>query len=88
MLFGGLFFLVAKPPLLTANRQQPISKLKIVNHHSNPARLAAGLIALSRADGLLWLLIAFVAILFQRPSSRSPYYVLRSCLPFAWQAIC
>ena len=79
MLFGGLFFLVANRQLLTANRQQPISKLKSSIITPILLGLLAGLMHLSRADGLLWLLIAFVAILFQRPSSRSPITFYVSC---------
>jgi hypothetical protein len=41
--------------------------------------LIAGLVHLARADGVLWLLVGFLAIIFQPSSSRKsfPFYLLR-----------
>ncbi|PIZ25981.1 MAG: hypothetical protein COY47_02990 [Chloroflexi bacterium CG_4_10_14_0_8_um_filter_57_5] len=68
MLFGALFFLIV-------NRQ-------IVNRKSSIANgfllgLLAGLMHLSRADGVLWLLLALFAVILQKPSSLPPNYAAR-----------
>jgi hypothetical protein len=66
MLFGALFFLIV-------NR-----KSSIVN--SFLLGLLAGLMHLSRADGILWLLLALFAIIIQNPPSRTSlftFYFLR-----------
>jgi hypothetical protein len=60
MLLGGLFFLALSP-------RSPIP----VHITSVLLGLLAGLIHLSRADGLLWLLIAFIAILYLNRRSRT-----------------
>ena len=66
ILFGGFFFLVLshKPSAL------------------NPLLLGllAGLMHLARADGLLWLLLAFIAVLLFRKSNQSPISLLYSLL--------
>ena len=54
MLFGALFF-------LTANHRSPMARSLLLG-------LIAGLMHLSRADGLLWLLVAFAVIFFTRPA--------------------
>ena len=53
MLFGALFFLLA-------NRQSLLTRSLLLG-------LLAGLMHLTRADGLLWLLMAMVAVLFVLP---------------------
>ncbi len=70
MLFGGLFFLIV-------NRQSKISfGDKVVNRKSfilDPFLLGviAALMHLSRADGLLWLVMGFFAVIFVRKSGQS-----------------
>jgi hypothetical protein len=54
MVFGALFF-------LTANHKSPIARSLLLG-------LIAGLMHLSRADGLLWLLVAFAVTFFTRPT--------------------
>jgi hypothetical protein len=71
MLFWVLFFLIV-------NRQ-------IVNHKSSIANsfllgLLAGLLHLSRTDGLLWLLLALIAVLYFRKPGQSLFSVLFSLL--------
>lgn len=66
MLFGGLFFLLL-------NRTSTIGNSFLLG-------LLAALMHLSRADGLLWLLIAFLAILFFRKSQPSLLLVIYSLL--------
>ena len=56
MLFGGLFFLVLK------------RKPSVLN--SLLLGFLAGLMHLARADGLIWLLLAFIAVLLFRKSDR------------------
>ncbi len=55
MLFGGLFFLVLH------RKTSAINPLLL--------GLLAGLMHLTRADGLLWLLVAFLAVIFVLPKS-------------------
>jgi hypothetical protein len=74
MLFGGIFFLIL-------NRQSSTLNPLFLG-------LLAGLMHLTRADGLLWLLMACAAIFFNRPSSSSrrqalPFYVLSFTLTIA-----
>jgi hypothetical protein len=65
ILLGGLFF-------LTANRKSISSTIpSIVN--ALLLGLIAGLMHLARADGVLWLLLGFLAILFQPLQSRKPF---------------
>jgi hypothetical protein len=63
MLFGGLFFLV----------------LSRISSALNPLFLGliAGLMHLARADGLLWLLVAFLAVIFvlPKPSHRRFFFI-------------
>jgi hypothetical protein len=63
MLFGGLFFLVLK------RKSSALNPLLL--------GLLAGLMHLTRADGLLWLLIAFLAVLFifPKPPKRRFYFI-------------
>ncbi|MBI4730882.1 MAG: hypothetical protein HY781_01900 [Chloroflexi bacterium] len=71
MLFGGLFFLISK-------RQYVNLKASITN--SFLLGLLAGLMHLSRADGLLWLFLAFITSLFSRKSGQSLLSTLCSIL--------
>ncbi|MEW6093175.1 MAG: hypothetical protein AB1531_04330 [Chloroflexota bacterium] len=66
MLFGGLFFLIV-------NRKSSIV-------YSFLLGLLAGLLHLSRTDGLLWLLMAFLAILYFRKPGQSLFSALSSLL--------
>jgi hypothetical protein len=66
MLFGGLFFLIAKRPP------------SIVN--SLLLGLLASLMHLSRADGLLWLIFAFEAVMLLRKPGQSLLSTLYSLL--------
>lgn len=71
MLFGGLFFLTISR--IVANQRFTI-------FHSLVLGLLSGLMHLSRADGLLWLVIALMVIFSFRPAAS----VRRS---FSWYAI-
>ena len=66
MLFGGLFFLVLK------RKPSAINPLLL--------GLLAGLMHLARADGLLWLLLAFIAVLLLRKPNQSLFSILNSLL--------
>jgi len=71
MLFGALFFLIV------------YRKSSIIN--SLILGLLAGLMHLSRADGVLWLLLALLVVVLQKPihhSSSITFYILRitSCM--------
>lgn len=59
MLFGALFFLVGR-------RQSAAGSLAL--------GVIVGFMHLSRADGILWLLLALFAISFQKPASRSSFF--------------
>ncbi len=63
MLFGGLFFLII-------NRKSSALNPLLLG-------LLAGLMHLARADGLLWLLVAFLAVLFvlPKPPKRRFYFI-------------
>ena len=63
MLFGGLFFLIL-------NRKSSALNPLLLG-------LLAGLMHLARADGLLWLLIAFLAVLFvlPKPPQRRFFFI-------------
>jgi hypothetical protein len=71
MLFGALFFLIV-------NRKSSIVNSLLLG-------LLAGLIHLSRADGLLWLLMAFVVAILglPKPSQRRPLFTSYSLRLFA-----
>ncbi len=66
MLFGGLFFLIL-------NRKASAINPFLLG-------LLAGLMHLTRADGLLWLLVAFLAVVFVLP--KSPRYRFLNTLSF------
>jgi hypothetical protein len=66
MLFGGLFFLLAA------------SRFSILN--SLLLGVVAGLMHFSRADGLLWPLVAFLAIFIHQCKIRKPILFFVSCL--------
>ncbi len=66
MLFGGLFF------LLVASRFSIINSLLL--------GVISGLMHLSRADGLLWPLIAFLAIIIHQRNIRKPILFFVCCL--------
>ncbi len=66
MFFGGLFFLIV-------NRQSSIVNSFLLG-------LLAGLLHLSRTDGLLWLLLAFLAVPFFRKPDQSLFSALYSLL--------
>ena len=68
MLFGGLFFLVLN------RKSSAINSLLL--------GLLAGLMHLARADGLLWLLVAFLVVLFvlPKPPNRRFLFILFSFL--------
>ena len=77
ILLGGLFF-------LTANHKRPsgtmhLSKTGFSIVNALLLGLIAGLMHLARADGVLWLLVGFLAILFQPLHSRKsfPFFLLR-----------
>ncbi|MBE3065889.1 MAG: hypothetical protein IMZ73_00445, partial [Chloroflexi bacterium] len=63
MLFGGLFFLILK------RKPSALNPLLL--------GLLAGLMHLTRADGLLWLLVAFLAVLFvlPKPPQRRFFFI-------------
>ncbi|MDO9130097.1 MAG: hypothetical protein Q7U34_09550 [Anaerolineales bacterium] len=61
MLFGALFFLIV-------NRKSSIANSFLLG-------LLAGLMHLSRADGILWLLLALLAVIFSRPSLFTFYFL-------------
>ncbi len=64
MLFGGIFFLIV-------NRKSSIVNSLLLG-------IIAGLMHLSRADGLLWLLLAFIAIILFRKPNRTLFSILYS----------
>jgi hypothetical protein len=66
MLFGGLFFLVL-------NRKSSILNPLLLG-------LLAGLMHLARADGILWLLLAFGSVLVFRRPKQPPLSILYSLL--------
>jgi hypothetical protein len=66
MLLGGLFFLTLSP---ISALPFPLAALLL--------GLLAGLMHLSRADGLLWLLIALIAVFYLSTSSRTTHHAPR-----------
>jgi hypothetical protein len=66
MVFGGLFFLIV-------NRQSSIVNFLLLG-------VLAGLMHLSRADGLLWLLVVFIAVILVRDSRKPFLSILYSLL--------
>jgi hypothetical protein len=64
MLFGGLFFLVL------SRKSSALNPLLL--------GLLAGLMHLARADGLLWLVIAFLTVLLvlPKPTQRRPFFII------------
>jgi hypothetical protein len=64
MLFGGLFFLVL------SRKSSALNPLLL--------GLLAGLMHLTRADGLLWLVIAFLTVLLvlPKPTQRRPFFII------------
>ena len=73
MLFGGLYFIFATKLLEGPTRQQYWFFLG----------LDAGLLTLSRSDGLLWLAITFLFTLFRAPKetlSRLALYIIKNSL--------
>lgn len=64
MLIGGVFFLIISRRL--ADRKLSMS-------HGILLGFLAGLMHLSRADGLLWLGIALLVVIFLRPASTPPH---------------
>ena len=66
MFFGGLFFLVLK------RRPSAFNSLLL--------GFLAGLMHLARADGLIWLLLAFIAVLLFRKSDRQFFSMLLSAI--------
>jgi hypothetical protein len=73
MLLGGLFFLL----LSRSSSLVPRTSLLIPSFLLG---VLAGLMHLSRADGLLWLFLALTVILFFRKSGQSPFSLLYSLL--------
>jgi len=70
MLFGALFFLII-------NRKSSIVNSLLLG-------LLAGLFHLTRADGLLWLLLALTAILFFRKPTQSLFPIHHSPFPISY----
>jgi hypothetical protein len=66
MLFGGLFFLIL-------NRKSSALNPLLLG-------LLAGLMHLARADGLLWLLLAFITVFLFRKPNQSLFSILNSLL--------
>jgi hypothetical protein len=66
VVFGGLFFLIV-------NRQLSIVNFLLLG-------VLAGLMHLTRADGLLWLLVAFIAVILVRDSRKPLLSILYSLL--------
>jgi hypothetical protein len=71
MLLGGLFFLVLSRSSSRTTRTSLLISCFFLG-------IISGLMHLSRADGLLWLLLAFTAVLFFRKSGQSPISILFS----------
>ncbi len=74
MLFGGIFF------FLLSRVSSPSTRISLIIN-SLVLGVIAGLMHLTRADGLLWLLIAFVAIFLFRKPGQSFFSVIFSLLP-------
>ncbi|KAF0108606.1 MAG: hypothetical protein FD146_492 [Anaerolineaceae bacterium] len=79
MLFGGLFFLIINRQASIVNRQYPSGTMSSI---VNPILLGllSGLMHLSRADGLLWLLLAFASVLYFRKPNQSLLSIFYSLL--------
>lgn len=71
MLLGGLF-------ILLVSQYGPI--LKLTGWVAFILGFLAGLMHLSRADGLLWILLTFICIIYFRPPGRDLQNVVLSCL--------
>jgi hypothetical protein len=72
MLLGGLFFLLVSLSFSHASRNSLLFTSLFLG-------VIAGLMHLSRADGLLWLLIALVAVLFVLPKMPQRRYFFVFC---------
>ena len=71
MLLGGLFFLLLSRSLSITTRRSWLITAFFLG-------IISGLMHLSRADGLLWFLLALIAVLFFRKPGQSPISILYS----------
>ena len=79
MLLGGLFFLLLSRSLSHTTQRAWLFSLFFLG-------IISGLMHLSRADGLLWFLMAIIAVLFFRRPGQSPISILYSlgCVIFGY----